>query len=207
MSVRDPDRYKIERFAKHFASLILSSLPGVAIVGARPRIQDVVAYWPTLIPGNQVEPEVTLLGTGLRRQVSVSASFPAEPVESNDSVASPRSVPKGPLARTVLKQVCYARSGDKGDTANIGVVARTAEIYDWMVGYLTAERVKQYFGPICRGAVVRHEIANLLALNFLLESSLGGGGTVSLRIDPQGKTLAEALLMMQVEIPQDLLPH
>lgn len=207
LSVRDPDRHKIDRFAKCFASLILSSLPGVAIVGARPRVQDVVAYWPSLIPADQVEPEVTLLGTDLRRQVSVPSSVPLAPVKSNDSAPSRRSAPKGKLTRTALKQVCYARSGDKGDTANIGVVARTPEIYHWMVDYLTAERIKQYFGPICRGTVERHEVANLLAVNFLLESSLGGGGTVSLRIDPQGKTLAEALLMMQVEIPQDLVPQ
>ena len=75
-----------------------------------------------------------------------------------------------------------------------------------MFQQLTARRVKDYFAGICQGEVERFEIPNLLALNFLLHESLGGGGTVSLRIDPQGKTLAEALLMMEVEVEDHLIP-
>lgn len=109
------------------------------------------------------------------------------------------------LKKVRLIELCYARSGDKGDTCNIGVAARSEKIYDWLRSELTAARVQDYFGEICKGEVERFEVPNLLALNFLLHESLGGGGTVSLRIDPQGKTMAAALLMMEVDVPEDLI--
>ncbi len=107
--------------------------------------------------------------------------------------------------RVPLRELCYARSGDKGDICNIGVVSRSQEIYHWICHELTAQRLKDYFSELCQGRVERFEIPNLLALNFLLHQSLGGGGTLSLRIDPQGKTLAEALLLMEVEVPEELV--
>jgi len=102
---------------------------------------------------------------------------------------------KAPLAR-----IAHTRSGDKGDTANIGVIAYREEDYPTLVREVTAERVKAYFGSLVEGDVVRYELPNLGALNFLLHRALGGGGTVSLRIDPQGKTLGAALLAMEIEI-------
>jgi hypothetical protein len=93
-----------------------------------------------------------------------------------------------------LRQIAHARSGDKGDTANIGLIALKPEYYPILVEQVTAERVKQHFTGICKGAVERYELPNLKALNFLLHESLGGGGTISLKTDPQGKTLSSALL-------------
>jgi len=104
-----------------------------------------------------------------------------------------------------LSQLAHARSGDKGDTANIGVIARAPEVYPWLVATLSHKRVKQHFAGICRGEVVRHEVPNLWALNFLLGESLGGGGTVSLRLDAQGKTLSHALLAMPVRVARSLI--
>src|SRR6185436_4854414 len=104
-----------------------------------------------------------------------------------------------------LSELAHARSGDKGDTANIGVVARAPEIYPWLVATLSAKRVKQHFAGICHGEVERHEVPNLWALNFLLGESLGGGGTVSLRLDAQGKTLSHALLAMPVRASRALI--
>jgi hypothetical protein len=104
-----------------------------------------------------------------------------------------------------LSALAHGRSGDKGDTANIGVVARAPEIYPWLVKTLTAAVVKRRFKGICLGRVERHEVENLGALNFLLHESLGGGGTVSLRLDAQGKTLSHALLAMEVRAPRALL--
>ena len=89
--------------------------------------------------------------------------------------------------------------------ANIGVIARSPEVYPWLVATLTAKLVKQYFTGICHGEVTRHEVPNLSALNFLLDESLGGGGTVSLRLDAQGKTMSHALLAMEVTVPRALL--
>jgi hypothetical protein len=99
-----------------------------------------------------------------------------------------------------LSQIAHTRSGDKGDTCNIGVIAYdAARHYRILVRELTAERVKAFFGELVQGKVERFELPNLGALNFLLHQALGGGGTVSLRVDPQGKTFGAALLEMQIE--------
>ena len=209
LGVRDPNRQKVEEFAKNFTSLILSSVSGVAIVGAKPRVQNVIAYWPTLVPASEVSAEVILLNSGRSFQIGWDPVTQETTNISEPSIVSDREA-EPPIAserqvRAQLDKLCYARSGDKGNTCNIGVVARSPEIYDWMRRDLTSGRVKRFFGEICQGEVDRYEIPNLLALNFLLHASLGGGGTVSLRIDPQGKTLADALLGMAVDVPEALV--
>ena len=103
-----------------------------------------------------------------------------------------------------LIQIAHARSGDKGDTGNIGVIARKPEYYPLLEKYLTAERVKRHFGGICMGNVERYELPNLGALNFLLHETLGGGGTRSLKNDAQGKTLSSVLLRMELEISETI---
>jgi len=101
-----------------------------------------------------------------------------------------------------LLKLAHSRSGDKGDTANIGLIALRPEYYPILVREVTANRVKQHFKGICLGEVERFELPNLGALNFLLHQSLGGGGTVSLRTDPQGKTLSVALLRMEIDVAE-----
>jgi hypothetical protein len=98
-----------------------------------------------------------------------------------------------------LSKIAHTRSGDKGDTANIGVIAWRQEDYPILVREVTADRVKAYFGELVKGDVTRYELPNLGALNFLLDGALGGGGTVSLRVDAQGKTLGAALLGLEIE--------
>src|SRR5688572_29825532 len=102
-----------------------------------------------------------------------------------------------------LTKLAHARSGDKGDTANVGLIALREDFYPVLVREVTAERVKQHFAGICKGEVERFELPNLGALNFLLHESLGGGGTLSLMTDAQGKTFSTALLRMKIEIPDD----
>jgi len=99
-----------------------------------------------------------------------------------------------------LTKLAHARSGDKGDTANVGLIALQDEFYAILVREVTAERVKQHFKGICRGDVERFELPNIGALNFLLHESLGGGGTLSLMTDAQGKTFSTALLRMEIEV-------
>jgi hypothetical protein len=99
-----------------------------------------------------------------------------------------------------LTKLAHARSGDKGDTANVGLIALKDEFYPVLVREVTADRVKQHFRGICQGEVERFELPNLGALNFLLHESLGGGGTLSLMTDAQGKTFSTALLRMEVEV-------
>ena len=99
-----------------------------------------------------------------------------------------------------LLDICHGRSGDKGDAANVGIIAYDDRGYDVIKKALTADKVKKHFEGICFGKVERFELPNLRALNFLLHNTLGGGGTVSLKHDAQGKTLAAALLRMEIEI-------
>lgn len=98
-----------------------------------------------------------------------------------------------------LSQIAHGRSGDKGDTANIGIIVYNRRHYPILLREVTAERVKAHFASFLQGEVERYELANLGAVNFVLYSALGGGGTLSLRIDAQGKTLSAALLRMEIE--------
>jgi hypothetical protein len=102
--------------------------------------------------------------------------------------------------RQPLGTIAHTRSGDKGDTSNIGVIAFRPEHYPVIVREVTPERVKQFFGDLVKGEVERFELPNLGAINLLLHEALGGGGTLSLRIDAQGKTYGAALLRMEIEI-------
>lgn len=97
-----------------------------------------------------------------------------------------------------LRDIAYARSGDKGDGSNVGVYAKTPADYDVLRRVLTPARVKEHFKAICKGDVIRYEAPNLLALNFILRDSLGGGGSESLKTDAQGKTHGLALLEMEI---------
>jgi hypothetical protein len=105
--------------------------------------------------------------------------------------------------RIKLVKLAHARSGDKGDTANVGLVALREEFYPLLVREVTAERVREHFKGIVHGAVERFELPNLGALNFLLHESLGGGGTLSLMTDAQGKTFSTALLRMEIDLADE----
>lgn len=105
------------------------------------------------------------------------------------------------MSKIQLRQIAHARSGDKGDVANIGLIALKPEDYAILCREVTAQRVKQHFAAICRGEVERFELPNLHALNFVLHRALDGGGLLSLRTDSQGKTLGSALLRMEIQVP------
>lgn len=107
--------------------------------------------------------------------------------------------------RVPLSRIAHGRSGDKGDIANIGVIAWKPSQYAAIVREVTPERVKAFFGERVRGPVERYELRNIGALNFLLYGALDGGGTLSLRIDAQGKTYSAALLRMEIEVTDEEL--
>lgn len=109
------------------------------------------------------------------------------------------------MSRVQLVRIAHGRSGDKGDTVNVGVIARTAELYPIIREQVTAERVLAHFDGMLTGNVERFELPNIWALNFLLHGALDGGGTVSLMTDAQGKTFSTALLRLEVEVPDALL--
>jgi hypothetical protein len=104
-----------------------------------------------------------------------------------------------------LLKIAHGRSGDKGNGSNVGIIARHPEIYPFLEKELTAARVKEHMKNVCKGDVERFELPNIGALNFLLNKSLGGGGTVSLKLDAQGKTHASQVLRMDIDVPEELL--
>lgn len=110
------------------------------------------------------------------------------------------------MARVRLMDIALARSGDKGADSNVGVMARTKELYEFLERELTSDRVKQHFSKICKGDVDRYELPNLRALNFILHDSLGGGGSAAMQSDAQGKVHGLAMLHMELEVPDALLP-
>ena len=109
------------------------------------------------------------------------------------------------MASARLGDIAYARSGDKGSSANVGVIAWDGAAYEWLRDVLTPAVVAEFLAALRPGAVRRYELPNLLALNFVLPTALGGGGSVSLRIDAQGKALGQILLEMPIEVPDQLL--
>ena len=110
------------------------------------------------------------------------------------------------MKRLPLYAMAHARSGDKGDGSNVGVLAYDDRGYEILKSWLTPDRVKAHFGEIVRGRVDRFDLPNLRGLNFILHDSLGGGGSASLKTDAQGKTHGMALLRMIVEVPDDYVP-
>lgn len=104
-----------------------------------------------------------------------------------------------------LERIAIARSGDKGDAANVGVIALIEEAWPILVREVTEARVSKHFAAVCKGRVDRFELPNLGALNFLLHESLGGGGTVSLMLDAQGKTFASSLLELEIDAPEEVV--
>ena len=103
-----------------------------------------------------------------------------------------------------LEQIAWARSGDKGPGSNVGVCFRHEPLFRWALDALTPAFVKDRIGGFVKGEVVRYELPNLLSLNFLLGDSLGGGGSESLLTDAQGKTHGQALLQVEVDLPEEL---
>jgi len=204
LSVRDTDKDKIEQFSKMVPAVILSGPPSVAVTGGRPAAQEVVAYWPALVPRDKAKARLVIRdGERILDWPTPACADPGP--DPLPRVSWPKVKGSAKLVKCRLGDLAHARSGDKGDTCNIGVIARAPEIYPWLKKTLTEALVKRYFKGICKGEVERHEVPNLMALNFLLHQSLGGGGTVSLRLDAQGKTLSHALLAMEVKAPKALV--
>jgi hypothetical protein len=205
VAVRDRDERKIaERFAPQLVPKVLSTVPGITYLSdqGRPRPSDVVGYWPALISRDKVPVRVEAGGktsevAAPKPRKGAKLSLPPKPPPTLVLTQRRQKVP--------LSRICLARSGDKGDTCNIGVIGRSRAIYAWMLNKLTSEFVKRRFEEVCKGEVERFEVANLNALNFLLHESLGGGGTLSLLLDAQGKTYAQYLLAAEVEVDEALL--
>ncbi|WP_186644059.1 acyclic terpene utilization AtuA family protein [Fluviispira vulneris] len=219
LTVRDHDRNKLNIFRKLLPSLILSGPSGVAVTGGAPLISDVVSYWPALIPQDCALPNVHIYEQKsgedkchlsyeklkMNWPITGGSSLIETPIHDPFSPALVSVMSTSKAICVSLMEIAHARSGDKGDTVNIGLIGRSPECYVWLRENITAEKVNDWFHSLCKGNVHRYLVPNLWALNFLLEESLGGGGTMSLQIDAQGKTFSQALLRCEVDIPEILL--
>lgn len=214
LGVRDQDEKKLKKFAKLIPSLILGGPAGVSVLGGVPRTQAIVSYWPALIPKTLLTPMIGLYGEmGLTETLKVtstlSANFRAAPNQAVQRAEKATEPVEKAVAETSegtpLIAIALARSGDKGDTANVGVLARSPKAYTFLEQWLTAERMKNLFQEFCLGTVIRYPVKNMLGFNFLLEQALGGGGTMTLRADAQGKTFAQAILRQKTLVPADVL--
>ena len=206
VAARDNDREKITRdFAPQLVPKVLSSVPGITYLAdqGRPRTSEIVGYWPALVSREAIPIEVSVGVDTVTMSNQIESTKSASEFKATATFAA--AMPSGSLVSCTLRKLCLARSGDKGDAANIGLIARSPEIYAWMHEFIDAEFVQARFVTICHGDVERYEVPNLLALNFILNESLGGGGTLSLLPDAQGKTYAQYLLASAVEVDQSLI--
>ncbi len=210
IAVADADRRKLQRFSKHVLGFALQGPPGLGIFGGRPDVQEAYGFWPALVPRELVESTVVVLGpdgpvTSLVPMALPGAGKARKEAAAEHAAAGEARERTGRTTRVRLGTIAYARSGDKGDHANIGVAARSAAAFDYLREVLGANRVRAFYQDLVHGPVVRYELPNLLAFNFMLHNALGGGGTLSLRVDHQGKTLAQGLLTMEIDVPEDVL--
>ncbi|USP40969.1 acyclic terpene utilization AtuA family protein [Acinetobacter sp. XS-4] len=192
-------------FASEIAQASTGMAPALAgIVGGRPKASPVIKLFSFLIDKNPLNVEIDFEGN--RYLVEIPRNTSTE--QFNTLAAGESAVYEGNEIEVPLIEIAHARSGDKGNHSNIGVIARKAEYLPWIRAALTEQAVASYMQHVLdaeKGRVIRYELPGLNALNFMLENALGGGGVASLRIDPQGKAFAQQLLDMPVKVPAHLL--
>lgn len=202
VAVHHDDCAALELFSREFAPAATSMAPGITgFAGGRPAVSPMVRLFSFLIPKPAVPVVVEVEG----------APVPLRPQEAVRAPAqwSPAPPPRAPMpaadrwVQVPLIALAHARSGDKGDTANIGILARAPEFVPLIAAALTPNAVRGYFAHLVQGEVERFELPGVRGFNFLLHRGLGGGGTASLRYDPQGKALAQMLLDFPVAVPAD----
>ncbi|CAK6982790.1 uncharacterized protein lratb.1 [Scomber scombrus] len=209
MSVHHKQKKALELFAREVAPAGTGMAPGLTgIVGGRPRVSPVLKPFFFLQPKSELKVDVHM-------DAELMESFSETGPDASDQEATPpsaedfqdRDLPSGPHSYR-LEELAYTRSGDKGDSANIGVVARHPLFFPYLKKHLTSSKVQEYFShliePGAKNAVTRYTLPGIHSLNFVLQSSLGGGGVASLRSDPQGKAYGQMLLDLKLKGLPDL---
>lgn len=202
IGVTHDDRNAMQIFASEVAPMAISTAQGLTgLFAGRPKVQPVVRLFSFLHPKGQTPVSVEVDGQTVPLSIS----------SEREELPTPSAPPEGETAdpgttrvQVPLVALAWGRSGDKGDIANIGIIARKPEYLPYIRHALSQDRVKAYFAHFCEGAVERFELPGIHALNFMLHESLGGGGIASVRIDPQAKGYAQMLLDIAVSIPADL---
>jgi hypothetical protein len=205
--VSHSSRQALELFARELGSVGLSCAPGTTgIFGGRPKPAPIVRLFTFYIAKARLGAARVQLGAEPPFEVAIPGGAAGEsPTPREARLADPWSAEAGPLVEVPLLRIAYARSGDKGDSANIAIIARRQEFVEIIRREVTVERMRGHFAGEVEGAVRRFEAPGLGAFNFLLEQALGGGGMASMRIDPQGKAFGQRALEMMVRVPARLL--
>jgi hypothetical protein len=201
LTVTHADRRAVQMFSREFAAPGTSWSPGTTGAGGRPSVSPVLRQFAWLMPKEQVTPTVTLGETTF----PVTLPPPQAQLAPQPLATSPGTLLAGPWKTVPLVQIAFGRSGDKGDTSNIGLIARHPALLPVLKHQVMPERVKEYLGHLVQGRVQRYELPGVHAINLVCERALGGGGMASLRNDSLGKGMAQMLLDMPVEVPETLL--
>ena len=213
LAARHANRAALDLLAREIAPSATSMAQGITgFAGGRPSPSPVVRLFSLRIDRREVDVRVSLDGKALPFEAagSSAARLDAQPsrhaaMPTALSESALAAAPQSATETVPLIRIAHARSGDKGDMANIGVIARSPAAYAVLARVLDDETVAAYFAHLCRGKVTRYALPGCHAFNFTLEGALGGGGVASLRYDPQGKAFAQMLLDLPVEVPLALL--
>jgi hypothetical protein len=204
ITVMDPDAGKAGRlFADKIVEMALASIPGFTVTAPPSGGSPAVVHWPALVSARHISQRVTLDGETFAVDAAVDAGA-APPVHPPQSEI-PAALPAGKMVQTPLGRAFAARAGDKGGNANLGVWAKTPQAYAFLRNFLTTDKLKELLPDCAPFAIDRHELPNLLALNFYIRGLLGEGVAASVRSDPQAKTLGEYLRAKVVEMPESIL--
>jgi hypothetical protein len=204
ISVKDPDPGKVGRaWSNKVVEMALASYPGFFMTHVPSSEQQVGVYWPALVPSADVEQRVVIGETAI---AIPPVEVPRRPLRVSTPPAASGAVPEGATSDVPLGTICGARSGDKGGNANVGLWVRTPAAYRWLTSFLHVERFRALLPETRMLEVERHDLPNLLAVNFVLKGLLGDGVAASLRSDPQAKSLGEYVRAKVVPIPRTLLP-
>jgi hypothetical protein len=203
VAVRHPQKPALELFAREIAPAGTSWSPGTTGADGRPRPAPAIRQFAFLLDKDRLAPAVTMDGTCVPVRIPTGQPPVPAPPALTDEAAPP--APTGPTLEVPLIRVAWGRSGDKGDTANIGIVARRPEWLPLLRGQLTERQVAAWLAHLVKGSVTRFDVPGIHALNFVCTRALDGGGMASLRNDPLGKGMAQVLLAMPVRVPADWL--
>ncbi|MES2537669.1 MAG: acyclic terpene utilization AtuA family protein [Pseudomonadota bacterium] len=203
VTVSHSQKAALELFAREIAAAGTSWSPGTTGAGGRPSVSPSIRQFAFLLDKMRLQPKVVIGPVEIPTLMPpVPPAESATPLETDMEQAASLE----PDVEVPLVQLAYARSGDKGDISNIGVIARTPALLPVLRAQLGAARVAGYLAHLVKGPVTRYDLPGLGAMNFVCEQALGGGGMASMRNDPLGKGMAQILLSMPVRVPQSMVP-
>lgn len=202
ISVMDPDPKKVGRaFSSRVVELVIGHMPGLNLTSPPTNGTTAIAYWPALVSAHHISQHIYMGDEHFRVE-----SIPAEPdfeYQAPAPVPLPE-IPEGRLIDVPLGRIFGTRSGDKGGSANLGVWARTAEAYAFLIEFLSVEKLKELLSDLNEFEIDRYELPNFWALNFVIKGFLGDGPAASFKMDPQAKTLGEYLRVKTIAVPESI---